>query len=175
MNQSKPDTRGMRVLASALLLCAMAPVAYAQDTKIGYVDVEKLRKNSPQAIAAGQKLHNEFAPRNDHLESQIKGILKLEKSLESDGDVMSAERRGELEREIQRKRRDFLRERDEMREDLAIRRNEELGKLQEHISTVVREIASREGYDLVLTQAVALHASERIDMTELVLEELGSR
>ena len=40
-----------------------------------------------------------------------------------------------------------MRERDEVREDLGIRRNEELGKLQEKINAEVAKIASAEGFD----------------------------
>ena len=164
---------GTRVLAAAAALLA-AGAASAQDAKIGYVDVGKLLEDSPQAVAARQKLRNEFAPRNEQLEAQHKEITKLEEQFATDGDVMSAARREELERDIQRRRRDFVRERDEVREDLGIRRNEELGKLQEQINEEVAKIARDEGFDLVLTQAVTLYASQRIDITDRVLESMDN-
>ena len=162
-----------RVLAAAAALLA-AGAAAAQDAKIGYVDVGKLLEDSPQAVAARQKLRNEFAPRNEQLEAQHKEIAKLEEQLSAEADVMSEERVEELERSIQRRRRDFVRERDEVREDLGIRRNEELGKLQEQINEEVAKIARDEGFDLVLTQAVTLYASKRIDITDRVLESMDN-
>ena len=161
-----------RLAAAAALLAVGA--ASAQDAKIGFVDVGKLLEDSPQAVAARQKLRNEFAPRNEQLEAQHKEIAKLEEQLSTDADVMSEERIEELERSIQRRRRDFVRERDEVREDLGIRRNEELGKLQEQINEEVAKIARDEGFDLVLTQAVTLYASQRIDITDRVLESMDN-
>ena len=161
--------------AAALLLCAAAGAAAAQDTnKIGYVDVVRLLEDSPQSTEARQRLQDEFEPRVEQLEAQRKELAGLEERLKSDGAVMSAERRDELERDIQRKRRDFAREREEVREEQAIRRNEELGRLQEKIGGVVERIARRDGFDLILTQAVVLHASKRIDITDRVLEAMDS-
>lgn len=170
---SERGRTGTRVLTAAAALLAAGAVS-AQDAKIGFVDVGKLLEDSPQAVAARQKLRNEFAPRNEQLEAQHKEIAKLEEQLSTDADVMSEERIEELERSIQRRRRDFVRERDEVREDLGIRRNEELGKLQEQINEEVARIARAEGFDLVLTQAVTLYASQRIDITDRVLESMDN-
>ena len=157
-----------------LALLAMGGTAAAQNAKVGFVDVGRLLEDSPQAVAARQKLQNEFAPRNDELEKLHKEVTDLAQKLTNESDVMSEERRLEQEREVQRRRRDFERKRDEVREDLAIRRNEELGKLQEEVNAVVAEIASEEGFDLILTQAVALYASKRIDITERVLKKMNN-
>ena len=160
--------------AIGLLLFAMAGTAFAQNAKIGFVDVGRLLEDSPQAVAARQKLQNEFAPRNEQLEGLHKEATDLAEQLANEGDVMSEEQRLEMERKVQRKRRDFERERSEVREDLAIRRNEELGKLQEEVNAVVTEIAAEEGFDLILTQAVSLYASKRIDITDRVLKKMGN-
>ncbi len=160
--------------AVAVALLAMSGAAPAQNAKVGFVDVGRLLEDSPQAVAARQKLQNEFAPRNDELEKLHKEVSDLAQALTNESDVMSEEQRLEQEREVQRRRRDFERKRDEVREDLAIRRNEELGKLQEEVNTVVAEIASEEGFDLILTQAVTLYASKRIDITERVLKKMNN-
>ena len=159
---------------AGMALSSASSLALAQSTKIGFVDVGRLLEDSPQAVAARQKLQNQFAPRNKQLEQMHEEIAQLEKDLTKDGDVMSEERRAEAERDIQRRKRDFVRERDEVREDLAIARNEELGKLQEKINEVVKEIARADGFDLVFTQAVTLYASQRIDITERVLKKLSN-
>lgn len=157
-----------------LALLAMGGTATAQNAKVGFVDVGRLLEDSPQAVAARQKLQNEFAPRNDELEKLHNEVTDLAQKLANESDVMSEEQRLEQEREVQRRRRDFERKRDEVREDLAIRRNEELGKLQEEVNAVVAGIASEEGFDLILTQAVALYASKRIDITERVLKKMNN-
>ena len=163
----------VRLFVATFLLVGSS-AAFAQSAKVGFVDVGRILEDSPQATAARQELQNEFAPRNKQLEELQKEITELEKQLTTDGDVMSEERRVELERNIQRRKRSFARAREEAREDFAIRRNEELSNLQEEVNTVVENIAKEDGYDLILTQAVALYASSRIDITERVLKKLSN-
>jgi len=160
--------------AIGMALLAMSGTVAAQNAKVGFVDVGRLLEDSPQAVAARQKLQNEFAPRNEELEKLHKEVSELAQKLTNESDVMSEEKRLDQEREVQRRRRDFERKRDEVREDLAIRRNEELGKLQDEVNTVVAEIASEEGFDLILTQAVSLYASKRIDITDRVLKKMNN-
>ena len=160
--------------AIGMALLAMSGTVAAQNAKVGFVDVGRLLEDSPQAVAARQKLQNEFAPRNEELEKLHKEVSELAQKLTNESDVMSEEKRLEQEREVQRRRRDFDRKRDEVREDLAIRRNEELGKLQDEVNAVVAEIASEEGFDLILTQAVSLYASKRIDITDRVLKKMNN-
>ena len=164
---------GLWTLIAASVLMS-SNLALAQNAKIGFVDVGRLLEDSPQAVAARQKLQNEFKPRNSELEAQHQEITRLEKQMEKDADVMSETRQLEVERELQHERRDFLRRRDEIREDLTVRRNEELSKLQQEVDKIVMEVAEEGGYDLILTKAVTLYARSRIDITDRVLTKMNN-
>ena len=97
--------------------------------------------------------------------------MKFEETLKKDGAVMTDTRRAELEKEIRSKTREYVRQQEELKEDFNIRRSQEMGSLQKNINEVVTSLAASEKYDLVVTQPV-LFASERIDITPRVLEEL---
>ena len=155
------------LFAVALLL----PVVAAAETKIGYVDLAEILEKSPQADAARKTLEKEFSYRNEKLTSVRDEILKFEETLEKDGAVMTGTRRSELEKEILNKKREYSRQQEELKEDFNIRRNQEIGDLQKSVNEVVTSLAKNDNYDLVVTQPV-LFASERIDLTERVLEEL---
>ena len=58
----------------------------------------------------------------------------------------------------------------EFREDLNLRRNEELSSLFERANKVIRQIAESEKYDLIIQEAV--YRSSRIDITDKVLKAL---
>ena len=152
---------------TALLL----PVAAAAETKIGYVNLADILEKSPQADAARKTLEKEFSYRNEKLTAVRDEILKFEETLQNDGAVMTDTRRTELEKEILNKKRAYSRQQEELQEDFNIRRNQEIGDLQKSVNEVVTKLAKSENYDLVVTQPV-LFASDRIDMTERVLEEL---
>ena len=147
------------------------PVFAHAEAKIGFVNMVEIMEKSPQAEAARKALEKEFSSRDKKLTAARDDVLKLEETLKNDGAIMSDKRRGELEKEILNKKREYNRQQDELREDFNIRRNEELGKLQKKVHEVIVNIAKTENYDLVVTQPV-LFASNNIDFTQRVLQAL---
>lgn len=69
--------------------------------------------------------------------------------------------------------RDFQRLQREFREDVNLRRNEELASLQERANKVINDIAEKEKFDLILQEAV--FASSKIDITDKVLKALADK
>ena len=68
---------------------------------------------------------------------------------------------------------DIQRSERELREDIDLRRREEISKLQNKVTEAIELIAQRDKYDLILYTGVA-YASDKIDMTAIVLKELGN-
>ena len=74
------------------------------------------------------------------------------------------------EADLARINRDLQRLQREFREDLNLRKNEELAQVLERANKVVQQIAEQEKFDLILQEAV--YRSPRIDITEKVLKAL---
>jgi len=157
---------------TVLLLACAAAAAVAQDMKIGFVDVERIRRESAPAERASKQLEKEFAPRAQELQRREAQIKTLQGQLEKDAMTMSeSERRGK-EQELSRMSVDFQRLQREYREDLNMRRNQELATLFERADRVIKQIADAEKFDLILQEAV--FRSPRIDITERVLKALAA-
>jgi outer membrane protein len=157
------------MMALALLLAAAG--AGAADVKIGYVDVERIRRESAPAERASRQLEKEFAPRAQELQRREAQIKSLQGSLEKEAMTMvESERRGK-EQELQRITVDFQRMQREYREDLNLRRNQELATLFERADRVIKKIAEAEQFDLIVQEAV--FRSPRIDITDRVLKALA--
>lgn len=160
------------ILFVALLAGGLvAPVALAQDVKIGFVNVAKVLDESPQAAQARERIEKEFAPRDRALLAQQKELRALEDQLVRDGAVMTEEQRVTLEQDIRSRRREMRRTQEEFREELNLRRNQELSKLQRRVIEVIQELAKAEAYDLVVTDGV-VYAGERVDITAKVVGRL---
>ncbi len=157
-----------KIIAVVLVLL---PTLVMAETKIGFVNMVELMEKSPQAELARKGLEEEFSGRDKKLTAARDEVLKLEETLKNDGPIMSDAKRSELEKKILNSKREYNRQQDELREDFNIRRNEELGKLQKKVHEIIIIVAKAESYDLVVTQPV-LYASERIDLTARVLEEM---
>ncbi len=150
----------------------MGAVASAADLKVGFIDAERINRESLPAERATKKLEKEFAPREQDLRKLEQQIKALQGQLEKDGLTMSESDRRNKEQELGRQSREFQRLQREFREDLNLRRNEELSALFERANKVIKQIAEAEKYDLIIQEAV--YRSSRIDITDKVLKALLS-
>ena len=160
---------------AALALAAgvlVVPTAQAQDSKIGFVNTERILRESAPAKASQQKLEQEFAKREKSIQDTATKLKEMTAKLERDAAVMPESERGKRQREAAELERDLQRRQREFREDLNQRRNEELAQVIERANRVIRQIAEAEKYDIIFQEAV--YASPRIDITEKVLRALNS-
>ncbi|SEK88555.1 outer membrane protein [Ectothiorhodospira marina] len=162
-----------RVVAGLLLvLMGMLPGSVLAADSVAFVNINRVMEQSPQAEASLSALEEEFAPRDAELVAERDALRRLQQRLERDTDIMGSEERLDLEREFRNRSREFKRAQDMFQEDLNVRRNDELARLQRLVHNVILEIAREQGVDLVVTERTVLFASDRIDITDGVLEEL---
>ena len=161
-----------KFLAFAALFCASLS-AFA-DLKVGFVQVDKILQEAPQTIESNKKLEKEFSARTDKLKADVKALKDKEAAFSKDALTMKESERDAKEKSLSQLRVDVQRKERELREDINIRRNEELGGLQEQINKAVTSVAKAESFDLVLYNGVA-YASEKIDITDKILKSLGKK
>ena len=159
-------------LLIAIGLAIFGTALHAADLKIGFIDADRINRESAPAERATKKLEKEFAPREQELRKQEQQIKALQGQLEKDALTMSESDRRNKEQELGRLIREAQRMQREFREDLNLRRNEELASLFERANRVIRQIAEAEKYDLILQEAV--YRSPRIDITDKVMKALAS-
>ena len=155
-----------------LSIFLLLPFAIHAEIKIGYVVVEKVLKDAPQTLASNKKLEKEFKSRTDDLQKKVKAIQKQEKDFKKNSLTMSDSDKQKAQKKIQNTKLDVQRIERELREDIDIRRREEIGKLQQQINESIEELAEKEKYDLILYQGVA-YASKGIDITNDLIKALG--
>ena len=161
-----------KLLAVASLFLASL-TAYA-DLKVGFVQVDKILQEAPQTIESNKKLEKEFSARTEKLKADVKALKERETAFSKDALTMKDSERDAKDKALAQLRVDAQRKERELREDINIRRNEELGGLQEQINKAVTSVAKAESFDLVLYNGVA-YASEKIDITDKILKSLGKK
>ena len=162
----------MRTIVAVVLL-GWSLAAGAQQLKIGFVNTERVFREAAPAKRAQQVLEREFGARNAELAKLEKEGRDLQAELERENVTMPEAQRRDKERRLADISRDFQRKQREVREDLNMRRNEELAKVQERATRVINQIAEQEKFDLILQEAV--FASGRIDITEKVIKALAAQ
>jgi outer membrane protein len=158
-------------VAAALAACSFQ--IPAAEIKIGFVDAERIKRESAPAQRALKKIEKEFATRDQELQKMAKQIKDLQAQMEKEGVTMSESDRRNKEQELARLNRDFQRVQREFREDLNLRKNEELVSIYERADRAIRNIAEQEKFDLIVQEAV--FRSQRIDITDKVLKALADK
>jgi outer membrane protein len=162
-----------RIVAAAVLLLACS-ATLAADYKIGFVNSERLFRESAPAKRALQKLEKEFATRDAEIGKLTRQVRDVQAALDKDGATMAESDRRTKERDLANLTRDLQRAQREAREDLNIRKNEELASIQERANKVIQQIAEAEKFDLIVQDPV-IYASQRIDITDRVIKALGDK
>ena len=157
----------------AVLLASIAFAANAVELKIGFVNTERVFREAAPAKRAQQKLEKEFAARNAELAKLEKQGRDLQTELERENVTIPEPQRREKERQLADISRNFQRTQREIREDLNLRRNEELASVQERATRIINQIAEQEKFDLILQEAV--FASSKIDITDKVIRALADK
>jgi outer membrane protein len=158
--------------ALAVAVAATSGVSAQSNLKIGVINVAALIEQSPQAATVQKKLQDEFGPRQRELAAMQTGLRTQVETFQRDSPVMGEAERVNLERQIREAQREYQRTETELREDLDLRQNEEIGQLQRAVLLKAQEYARAEKYDLVLTDSNVIFGSTAVDITAAVLAML---
>lgn len=141
------------------------------DMKIGFVNTERVFREAPIAIAAQKRLEKEFAPRDAELQKMAKQARDLQSQLEKGSATLSDNDRRSKERDLANLNREYQRLLREFREDLNVRRNEELTKVQDRARKAIQSYGESEKYDVILEDAI--YFSPKIDITDHIIHMLA--
>ena len=160
------------VILAAALLAGAAPAA--AEVKVGFVNVPKVLDQAPQARAADQRLEKEFGPRDSEILGMKRELVQLNEKLAKNSAVMSAAERQRQQADMRQMRREIRRLEDEFREDVNLRRSQELGKLQRLVVEVIQTLAKAEKFDLIISDGV-IYAGDKVDITDKVINRLKNQ
>jgi len=159
------------LISIAALTLAVAAAPALAETKIGFVNGQKVINESPQAAKAKKKLEKEFEKRDQDLQKLAKQLQGMQEGLEKNAVTMSETDRRNKEREFGDLNRDFQRKQREFREDLNLRQNEEMAGIYERVNKIIKQVAEAEKYDLIIQEGV--YVSPKLDITDKVIKALG--
>jgi outer membrane protein len=163
----------MKTMIKACVLAVLlgAGAAQAADFRVGVVDTERVLRESSPAVKAEKKIEKEFSGRDQEIKKLMKQAKELQALLEKDGGTLSDADHRNKERELTGMNVNLQRMQREFREDLNLRKNEELAIVLEQANKAIQAIAEAEKYDLILQEAV--YRNPRIDITEKVIKHLA--
>ncbi|HOG11636.1 MAG: OmpH family outer membrane protein [Smithellaceae bacterium] len=132
-----------------LLLFAWTNTSLAAD-RIGFINMQTIIQNSNAGKKAAEDFKKLFARKQESIKTMENEVKKLKDELDKQGAVMTAGVRGDKEAAYQRKMRDYQILVDDTNKELQKRDQEYSQQLIPEILKVVRTIAEKEKYTLIL-------------------------
>jgi len=154
----------------SLGILSLATNASGQELKIGFVNTDRVFKEAAPALRSQKKLQEEFAPRDQEIKAVNAQATEVKAKLEKDGLTMAESEKRAFESELARLSREIQRLQREFREELNLRKQEELKVILRIANEEIDKIAAEEKYDLILQEAV--YRSDRLDITDKVIKAL---
>ncbi len=155
----------------AAVIGAASLTAVAQDFRIGFVNTDRIFRESGPAKAAQTKLEQEFSKREKELDDLGVQLKSTTDKFEREAPTLSETQRGARQRQLVDQDREFQRRRREFQEDLGVRKNEELQSVIERANRVIKQVAESDKFDLVIQEAVYINPKH--DITDKVLKVIN--
>jgi outer membrane protein len=148
-----------------------------QDADFVYIDSQEILQQAPGASEAQQTWSREIEQYRSEVQALAAEIDSLRQSLESQRDMLNEEATQRREQEIQQKQEELSRRARQLEQQAARRREELLGPILQRVGTVIEQIRSENGYDMVfdISSTGLRAAAPRLDITDLVLRRLQER
>ena len=159
-------------LLVGLGLVALSGPLMAQEFRVGFVNTDRIFRETNTAKAAQAKLEQEFARREKEMTELGNSLKGLSEKFEREAPTLPESQRAQRQKQLVDQDRDFQRKRREFQEDLNSRKNEELQQVLERANRVVKQVAEAEKYDVVLQEAVYINPKH--DITDKVIKALNS-
>jgi len=161
-----------RQITLALMLGLGAFCAQAEEIRIGFINTDRIFKESTTAKQAQSKLEQEFSKREKDLVDAEKSLKTAVEKFEREAPTLSESQRLSRQKQLGEQDRDFQRKRREFQEELNARKNEEFQQVLERANRVIKQVAEADKYDLVLQEAVYINPKH--DITDKVLKVINA-
>ena len=139
------------------------------DLRIGFVNFRRIMAAAPQREEINERLEREFGVERDALLQAQSELRSMERQLET---LQHGDNYNDYERQVINKRRDVARRDSDYRDNINVRRNEEMAKLQKMIGDEIISLAKEANYDIILNDIGVFYVSERADLSQQVITRL---
>jgi outer membrane protein len=162
----------------AFLLTACFSVhAWAQEGKVGVVDMIKVIDQSKQGKKAMEEMAAKLKAARSDLEKREAELIALKGQIEKNAMTLSAEALAGKERQYQDKLLDYQRRLEDYQYQLSAKNDEINRMMLTLMKDIIEKMGAAKGYILILekTASGVLYRSETADLTNEVIQELNKK
>jgi len=151
-------------------LLMASPLAYAQTTKIGVFDMDRVFNESKRWAKERDAFVKKGKALQEAFEKKAAELKTLKESLEKKAGMLSEQARKEKEREYQQKARELERLGQDSDAEIKQMNKEGATRFNKILMAVVKKLGQEEKYTLILEASIIPYVSKEIDITDQVLK-----
>lgn len=154
-----------------LFVLGLTVHSFAQESKIGYIDISRTFDEYTRTKEADAVLEKKGLDKEAQREKMVNEIKKLKEELDLAADKVKPEKQKALEDKLK-----TLQEYDRsVREDLGKERDNIVKEILKEIDEVIQEFGKKEGYTFIFNERVLLYKDKTNDLTNNIISTLNSR
>jgi len=160
------------LVAAVFLLSASA--AFAEDTKFGYVDMQRALNETEDGRKAKEKLKKDFDQKQKELDEQQTQLKKDIEDLDKKRTLLPAdklrEKEAELRGRLEKVQQTYMRH----QQDLTAKEQKETGKIFERMTRIVQKIAAAENLSMIVDKSALIFAKPHLDLTNELIRRYNA-
>lgn len=164
-------TTAMSILATLLMGASSAALAH----KVAIVDMQQIFTQLPQMAAVEQSLKTEFADRRQAIE-KLQGDIRFEaEKFQRESATMSKAQQDALKEKIQKMQQDFTEQARPLEQEIKMRQNQELAKVQALVMQAIEQEAKASKIDEVKRKDTIIYidSAKVPDLSDKVIERVS--
>lgn len=163
-----------KLLAAALFLFIAVP-AWAQQVKIGLIDVQRAVNESQSGKAAKDRLAAQVKKAEADMNRERQEIEKAKADFEKKGPLLKEDDRRRMEGDLQKRIVNYQRSARDLQDDLEAKQREAQDGILKDLMGVITEVGRNEKFTFILEKSQLLYSDQAIDITNKVIEIYNSR
>ena len=157
---------------AALLLGTTA--AFAEDFKLGFVDMQRALNETEDGKKAKAALKKVFDQKQKELDEQQAALKKDIEDLDKKRTLLPAdkvrEKEGELRVKLEKVQQTYMRH----QQDLSAKEQKETQKIFERMTKIIGEIAAAENFSMIVDKSALVFAKPHLDLTNELIRRYNS-
>ncbi|MDA8104845.1 MAG: OmpH family outer membrane protein [Nitrospiraceae bacterium] len=148
-------------------------VAYAENIKVGMVDLMKALNESDTGKKAKGELETMIKAKQSVLDQKGKEIEKLKAEIEKQSSILSAEAKKAKEDDLEKSLREYQRLVTDSQNEVKKKEGELTGGILKEIRAIISKMGEDGGYTIILedVDGVVLFSKKDIDLTSVVIKK----
>lgn len=168
----------MKIISLTLFLAVLfAAVAGAQQTKVGYIDLQKVIRDSKAGKVAKASFEKEFQQKKVIIENKKRNVDSLREDFIKNAQIISESARKQKAEDIDKKDKDLLRTQEDFKEALQKKDFELTQKILRDIEGILKQIGDSGDYAIIIEriEGGVVYSSKSVDVTDLVIQAYDAK